>query len=756
VSNSGNGIVESFTVSWTVKPALYSITLSNAANSNALDGTHGYIFSFAASGYGTQTALSVTVTNTGNQPTGNLTASESSGNFTITPTGGSIASLAVSGTSADAFTVQPKGSLDAGSYTAVVTVSNSGNGISESFPVSFMVGDWLGGDWSPSLEWGAWTDDTVVPDSSDPTSAYPPTVSSASTWVEVVNADIDAAGILTIAVDGTGGTFTISGDNATGPLVPSASYSLSTVGVRFIGVNGNKNIVVDAASGANPSNPLNIELVGVTISVTSHSSPFWLMDGANVLLNIVSDSVLTSASSYRRYPGLRVPGGTKIEITSSTGASLLAQNTGTSQSCGAGIGSYESGESTGTIVINGDVIVTAIAATGSNGGAGIGSGCSADNGGTISIGGSAQVTATGSVGGGGAGICVYGGMVNIGGSAQVTATGRLNAGIGGLRGGGSTITIGGNALVYATGSGDNGAGINSCGSNGVGGTTTIGGNALVYATGAGSGGGIGHASSGPTTIGGNALVYATGGSSGGAGIGGSTITIGGNALVFATGGGNGAGIGSSGSVGIITISGGIVIARTSGTASRAAAIGAGGHATNSYAAGKITISGGFVLAQSENPDAPDIGASAGYIGAWVDAGNSVTISGGSLYATSAKLFPAPRNAAGTTVYPLYAPAALSQKTISVTNPAYTARTIGKTAARFLATGLFTPSGADQFPSTAVTDIDGIFPAAISATLWLPAATYTGITNSPASGDYAAEVQASVVPYSEGGANRLLR
>jgi hypothetical protein len=35
-------------------------------------------------------------------------------------------------------------------------------------------------------------------------------------------------------------------------------------------------------------------------------------------------------------------------------------------------------------------------------------------------------------------------------------------------------------------------------------------------------------------------------------------------------------------------------------------------------------------------------------------------------------------------------------------------------------------------------------------------TYIGITTSPSSNDYAANVTAALVPYSEGGANRLLR
>ncbi|MDR3302480.1 MAG: hypothetical protein LBT01_08160, partial [Spirochaetaceae bacterium] len=140
VSNGGNGIVESFTVSWTVKPTpVYSITLSNG--DDALDGTHGYSFPEAGLPlvYSVPSALSVTVGNTGNQPTGGLSAALSGTNagcFTVT--GAAIAGIGAGGTSANAFSVQPKDSLDVGSYTALVTVSGD-NSISMSFNVSFAV-----------------------------------------------------------------------------------------------------------------------------------------------------------------------------------------------------------------------------------------------------------------------------------------------------------------------------------------------------------------------------------------------------------------------------------------------------------------------------------------------------------------------------------------------------------------------------------------------------------------------------------------
>jgi hypothetical protein len=220
-----------------------------------------------------------------------------------------------------------------------------------------------------------------------------------------------------------------------------------------------------------------------------------------------------------------------------------------------------------------------------------------------------------------------------------------------------------------------------------------------------------------------------------------------------SGGGAGIGGGSKGAGGTITINGGIVFAKTSESANLSAAIGG----SDGAAAGKITISGGFVVAQSANPAAPDIGAGVGYTGAWDGNTNAVIITGGLVHAGKANIYPEPRNASGITpVFPLYVPGRLGCKAISV--PAfYTTKTIGKSAARFLTTGRFTPlDSADPFPTETVTGTD-IFPHAVSATLWLPEnPAYTGITTTPDSGSYYADVQATLAPYSGGlGSNRLL-
>ncbi|MCL1811322.1 MAG: choice-of-anchor D domain-containing protein, partial [Methanomassiliicoccaceae archaeon] len=127
--SGGNGISENFPVTFTVNPIpVYSVSLSPPG---PID------FGTAIFGYPSQAAQTVTVGNTGNQPTGNLTIALSGtnpGSFALSKT--SIGSLGLSGE--DTFTVNPNTGLAVGTYSATVTVSG-GNGISASFSVSFKV-----------------------------------------------------------------------------------------------------------------------------------------------------------------------------------------------------------------------------------------------------------------------------------------------------------------------------------------------------------------------------------------------------------------------------------------------------------------------------------------------------------------------------------------------------------------------------------------------------------------------------------------
>jgi uncharacterized membrane protein len=128
-----NDILGSFSVSFTVNEPGYGISL-NVPKTFQFPGV-GDI------GYGTQAGLTVTVTNTGNQPTGDLDVSVSNGTaFEIEP--GRLDSIDVGGTGS--FKVTPRPGLDIGTYRARVTVISKASG-SPSFDVSFTVGNALGG-----------------------------------------------------------------------------------------------------------------------------------------------------------------------------------------------------------------------------------------------------------------------------------------------------------------------------------------------------------------------------------------------------------------------------------------------------------------------------------------------------------------------------------------------------------------------------------------------------------------------------------
>jgi len=108
----------------------YSIELSE---------TGTYTFPSATVGYGQQPTKTITITNTGNQPTGELILRAVGGNFVPSPS--QIGSQPVGGVTT--FTVRPSSNLSVGTYTATITVSSSSsssaNGITASFDVKFTV-----------------------------------------------------------------------------------------------------------------------------------------------------------------------------------------------------------------------------------------------------------------------------------------------------------------------------------------------------------------------------------------------------------------------------------------------------------------------------------------------------------------------------------------------------------------------------------------------------------------------------------------
>ncbi|MDR1287659.1 MAG: Ig-like domain-containing protein, partial [Treponema sp.] len=127
VASVNNGVVSAVaagtaTITVTTQDGGYTDTCTVTVTDYAigLDQSGTFTFTEAVEGYGPQTPVTVTVSNTENQPTGALTvALDDYTSFILSTT--SISSIGVSGN--DSFTVVPKTALAVGTYTATVTVS---------------------------------------------------------------------------------------------------------------------------------------------------------------------------------------------------------------------------------------------------------------------------------------------------------------------------------------------------------------------------------------------------------------------------------------------------------------------------------------------------------------------------------------------------------------------------------------------------------------------------------------------------------
>jgi hypothetical protein len=158
------------------------------AYSISLNQTGDYTFPEADAGYGTQTAKTIVVVNTGSRATGALTVTKSGENAdSFTLSSASLPGIAPGGTAT--FTVAPEAGLGSGTYTATIKVSG-GNGINASFGVSFTV---TGASASISLDvTGTYTFPVV-------TTGYTPQAKT----ITVYNEGELATGTLTIGVSNT-------------------------------------------------------------------------------------------------------------------------------------------------------------------------------------------------------------------------------------------------------------------------------------------------------------------------------------------------------------------------------------------------------------------------------------------------------------------------------------------------------------------------------------------------------------------------
>jgi len=196
---------------------IYDISLDPASNKDFGDLVVGYL--------APPTAHAVTVSNTGDQPTGNLTVALSgtgAAAFTLSTT--TIISIAVDG---DAnFTVVPKTGLVVGVYTATVTVSG-GHSISKSFVVTFEVTAGSAPTYGISLNPSS--NKEFISLLSIDTELEPGMVHT----VTVSNTGDEATGDLTVALSGTG----------------AAGFTLSTTTITSIAVDGTANFTVQPKVG---------------------------------------------------------------------------------------------------------------------------------------------------------------------------------------------------------------------------------------------------------------------------------------------------------------------------------------------------------------------------------------------------------------------------------------------------------------------------------------------------------------------------
>ena len=204
--SGGNGISKSFDVCFTVTAApIYGIDLSE---------TGTYAFTNQTAGYGSITSHAVTVSNTGNQPTGLLNVTLSNANFTVSvPT---ISSIGMGENTS--FTVTPVAGLSEGTYIATVMVLG-GNGIGKSFDVRFTV--------TAAPTYGITVSESGIYAFTSQTVGY---TSVANRTVTVNNIGVQPTGLLNVTLS-------------------NANFTVSAPTISSIGVGGNATFAVTPNHG---------------------------------------------------------------------------------------------------------------------------------------------------------------------------------------------------------------------------------------------------------------------------------------------------------------------------------------------------------------------------------------------------------------------------------------------------------------------------------------------------------------------------
>ncbi|GHV79640.1 hypothetical protein AGMMS49944_14310 [Spirochaetia bacterium] len=294
VTNTNNSVNGNTTA--TAASSVAALVVNNATYGVNLNVTGTHTFPAATHGYTAQSAKSVTITNTGNQATGSLTAALSgtnSGSFTLSTT--SISSIPVSGTTANAFTVVPNNGLAIGTYTAVITVSGD-NGITANFDVSFTVN----GVGVTGVTINKSSLSLVVGATETLTAAVAPlnATNKAVTWSSSNSGIASVAGGVVTAV--APGTATITVTTVDGSRTASAAVTVPAPGTLAISIGFNFGAITITGSdgnniisrGEDMSKPTNLAL-----SAAGYSSVQWYVDGV-LKTGATGNSITLTAAAY--------------------------------------------------------------------------------------------------------------------------------------------------------------------------------------------------------------------------------------------------------------------------------------------------------------------------------------------------------------------------------------------------------------------------------------------------------------------------
>jgi len=333
VRTEDGGYTNSCEVTVTDDPT-YGITL--ASSGNPLTGT--YTFTAATVGYAGQTPLTVTVTNNGNQPTGNLAVSFGGNtNFTSSPT--TINSITNTNGTAT-FAVAPNADLAVGTYTATVTVTGT-NSISASFNVSFTVIDSEEvvdidnmtdvGDIQTAIEVGLASGDVkVIGEKTNANATLSLTIPAGKTvtWEAVYSGTVGAPlinvyGTGRFIVKGTvnntnGSNAAISCDSGAtiivdGGTITAGGNAIQVMGAAKVVIQGDSTVTSNNSIAINVSGNASVAILGGTISTSNDGysavriadDSIVYMAGGNILANStpVEGGITRTSSGTGYYAG---------------------------------------------------------------------------------------------------------------------------------------------------------------------------------------------------------------------------------------------------------------------------------------------------------------------------------------------------------------------------------------------------------------------------------------------------------------------